>query len=336
MKKGSRYLRGNEESSNGSDSSDTEGERSSAGSTSVAWWRNIGWGGCVVGWWAVITRARSRLGVFWDWLVGLGLDWVFMNIGLSIDRVFMSVSLGLDWVFMNISLSIDRIFMNVCLGWAPGGSDGSGIAVVLSRADSGVDGGGIDWLFSLNWVFNWVLSWGWFIWIWSRIRVVAWWDVVGWGVIFFRNIGVGWLSIDTTASRGRVDSRGVDLGWAILDVVTAVSHGGVLVLGVGDWGLIWGESLLGVDLRCWSVVDWRWLLGWLVLACLDGSVDLGLVTLDRGVVDWGFVIFTSFAVTFTCQSSSSEEGRSGDDGREMHCDYITNIVSLRKKLSSCD
>jgi len=314
--KSSRYLRGNEESSNGSDSSDTEGERSSAGSTSIAWWGNVGWGGGVVCWWAVITRARSRLGIFWLWDISLGVLWVF--VGLGVLWVFMSVGLCVLWVLNWVAV--------VGLGWAPSGGDSGSIAVVLSRADSGVDGGSVSWLCRFNWVFNWVVGWFWIIW--SRIRVVAWWVVVGWGVIFFRNISVSWLGIRATASR--VDGGSVDLGWAVHNVVFALGYSGVRVFGVDDWFPIWGMGLNWVDNMGWSIgwiiVDWLWLGGWLVimlalaLACLDGGVDLGLVVFNRGVVD-GFVVFT-------CQSRADEKGRSGDGG-EMHFDYITNIGILK-------
>jgi len=277
------YLRSNEESGETNDGCNAEGNSVSRSSTSVAWWWGIS-GGLVdwVGWW-------------WD--NSGGIDW-WGNWGVGWDLSDDSVAGGTR---------------------AIGGGDSGGIAVVLSRADSGVVCLGVCW--GLNWVdgrSSWILDWG--------LSWVGGWHIDGSAVH-------GWNIVPLSGAGGdRVVGRGVCGSWAVGHIGCARSDGDLLVASIGDLSTVWGwgsvgslggwgsiDSLAGWSLvgsgairsgAGWSSVDS--LAGWSTIGTLGAGADRGVDLLGGGVVDWRFVVDTG--------ERTGNGGRRSEKGSEMHFD----------------
>lgn len=251
-------LRSNEESSETSNGSNTVGNGVSRGSTSVAWWWGVDWGGLVLWWgWAVVsTWAR------WD--NSGGVDWR-RNWGVSWDW---------DWS-----------------SWAVGRGDGGSIAVVLSRADGGVVSVCVGW--DWDWGLAWARSGG-LIWSWDWSLGAIWsWGLI-WGCVVDSGGVDSWDVVRrrlSSAGGDGVSSRGVGGSWAVGHIVTARSNGDLGVAGVGDladWAVLsWGRAVWSWGSCGWGGIDG--LAGWGSVslgAGLDGSVDC----FGRGVVDWLLVV----------------------------------------------
>jgi len=225
-----RNLSGDEESDETSDGGNTEGNSVGGSSASVCWW-------------------GISLSGIWSWVDwGSSVNWWHIDIG----GAWWAVCGGgdswwhIDWGGGNIDWGSS---------WAVSGGDGGSIAVVGTRADSGVVCVGVG--LGVSWVWSWgLVDW------WGILGGVGWWNVVwnlgGWCVVW--NISGLW-DILSSAGGDAVCSAGVGLGWARGHIVSARGDSDVLVAGIGD--LIWGSSRAG-----WSIVDWglSGLVGWLLSA----------------------------------------------------------------------
>jgi len=272
LRKDLKYLRGDEKGNKTGNSCETEVQRVAGGSTSVAWWWSIG--SSRVGSWA----RRRNWNVCWsvDWSWGVYCSWGAVD----------------NWGG----------------SWAVSASDGGSIAVRTGSADSGVVCVGVSWNSIRTWSnIGWDSIWGlaagggvgWWGVVWNGRRVSTIWNSRGvwsWGTIW----SWGWVSIGfLSAGADGVDSRAVDLGWAVGNVSLARGDGHVVVAGIGDlsagavvnWLGGWGSIDVGgagVNVTVW-LGSWGgvWSLVWGLLgAGAHGGVDSTL----GGVVGGGLIV----------------------------------------------